>query len=120
MQFNTKKGIIDLDWKNNLISINGTAINKIDDSFIVEGYDNKIRSPKKLKIILGHGCNYKCSYCLQDDLSTKSNFKEFSVIEDIKRNIDVNSIEKIELWGGEPLLYLDKIKMILDKFQMFS
>jgi radical SAM protein with 4Fe4S-binding SPASM domain len=116
MQFNTKKGIIDLDWKNNIISINGTAINKIDDSFVVEGYDNKVRNPKKLKIILGHGCNYKCSYCLQDDLSSKSNFKEFSVIEDIKKNIDVSTIEKIELWGGEPLLYLDKIKMIVEAF----
>jgi uncharacterized protein len=115
IQFNTKRGIIELDYENNLFYSQDVPLTKHND-LVVESYDYKIRNPKKIKIVLGHGCNYRCVYCLQDDLSSKSHFKEFSVVDDIKRNLDFTQLERIELWGGEPLLYWDKIKKIIEAF----
>ena len=69
--------------------------------------------PDVLKIQLGLGCNYSCSYCSQggqvEDKSNAADAAEF-----------LNSLgwltdepQKIEFWGGEPMLYWKKIQVLV-------
>lgn len=66
-----------------------------------------------LKIQLGLKCNYSCSYCLQ---ATHIDDAASTGLADAKAFMDkiddwlTASPKKIEFWGGEPLLYLKKIK----------
>lgn len=73
---------------------------------------HKSKAPARLKITLGHKCNYDCVYCLQDPLSEKKTFdtKTFKFLEEL----DLSSTNTIELWGGEPLIYWSYIKYIVD------
>lgn len=69
--------------------------------------------PKLLKIQLGLGCNYSCSYCSQggqkEDATSSKDAEEFSL------DFVTDQPDKIELWGGEPLLYWKKIEAIVPK-----
>jgi uncharacterized protein len=62
---------------------------------------------------LGLGCNYKCSYCVQGwaqyENKQELKFKEFVDL------IPVTNKEKrrIIFWGGEPLLYYNKIRELV-------
>ncbi|TPG60117.1 SPASM domain-containing protein [Ewingella americana] len=79
----------------------------------------KLRNPKVLRIQLGQKCNMACSYCLQDPLGDKEDLNatnEVSAfIAKLKATIDFSDLERIELWGGEPLLYWRKIQIILEE-----
>lgn len=80
---------------------------------------NKVNNPRILKIQLGLSCNYSCSYCKQAvhvENAEKSNMhdvdefiKNFDTWCTVKKNEDV----RIELWGGEPLVYFAKIKRLV-------
>lgn len=63
---------------------------------------------KKLVIKLGSNCNLSCKYCH----CTKSTY-EYN--EDIIDYIKDNKFNKIVFSGGEPLLYFDVIKKIVEK-----
>lgn len=71
---------------------------------------------KRITIILGKSCNLKCKYCIQH--STKNTIKDspninpdiYSFIEKFSKK---NSLT-IRFFGGEPLLYFDKIKEIVE------
>ena len=68
---------------------------------------------KRYTVQLGFSCNMSCSYCLQSK-TKKSSFdkdKCDKVIEDILKE---TGFLKIEFWGGEPLLYWEEIKYIVD------
>jgi uncharacterized protein len=71
----------------------------------------KSTAPKVLKIQLGLGCNYSCSYCSQGGQ------KEEKTSSLDAENLDLSWVteapEKVELWGGEPLLYWKKIQTIV-------
>lgn len=69
--------------------------------------------PDILKIQLGLGCNYSCSYCSQggqqEDKSSSGDAAEFLVgLESWLHRPPA----KIEFWGGEPLLYWKKIEAL--------
>jgi len=70
-------------------------------------------SPRVLKIQLGLGCNYSCSYCSQggqkEEATSSKDAEEF----DFKWVSGCP--EKVELWGGEPLLYWKKIEALVPK-----
>jgi len=80
----------------------------------------KSRSVKNLKIQLGLGCNYSCSYCSQSSFikqataSSISDAKNF--INKVSQWFDA-APSRVELWGGEPLLYLNKIKFLVPKIK---
>lgn len=82
----------------------------------------KSNKPAMMKIILGHGCNYSCGYCMQDELSHKSEGaprqsteeKTKALIDNITSSLDLSEIERIELWGGEAFMYFREIKGIMD------
>lgn len=69
--------------------------------------------PRILKIQLGLGCNYSCSYCSQggqrEEASSSQDAENFSFdwVEGMP--------SKVELWGGEPLLYWKKIEALVPK-----
>jgi len=75
----------------------------------------KIRAVKRLKIQLGLGCNYSCSYCSQSahkmGAVATSTMDASTFIENIDTWLE-GEPDKIELWGGEPLLYWKKIKLL--------
>ncbi|MGL5122550.1 MAG: radical SAM protein [Fusobacteriaceae bacterium] len=66
-----------------------------------------------LKIILGDKCNLKCSYCYQNNQRLGKEISNEILLE-IATQIN-NSGHKfnIQFFGGEPLLYLNKIKYFL-------
>ena len=68
---------------------------------------------KRLKIQMGLGCNYSCSYCLQGAQIHKAAASNTSDVIQFLENIDEwlvpDALQKIEIWGGEPLLYWKKI-----------
>ena len=68
-------------------------------------------------IELSEGCNLDCSYCLQDKHSKNSlDLETFKVaFENVLSKIDIAKCTGIEFnfYGGEPLLYFDRIKEIM-------
>jgi len=92
---------------------------ELPDSPIVTRYGtlSKSKTPVLLKIILGHGCNYSCGYCMQKDIGNpeerKTNSLTPMLIKSIRRHLDCSSLERVELWGGETLLYWNDIKELM-------
>jgi uncharacterized protein len=78
----------------------------------------KIRAPKKLKIQLGLKCNMKCSYCSQSvhvESAINTNLADAKIfIKNLDKWLE-GEPERIEFWGGEPLLYWKKIKFLLEE-----
>lgn len=81
------------------------------------GVTHKTNRPVALRILLGHACNYSCTYCMQKDIGNPDerpeNFWLESFIESIKNNLDLTDLERIELWGGEPFLYWNDMVPIM-------
>lgn len=74
----------------------------------------KSRKVKTLKIQMGFSCNYSCAYCNQ---ALHAHFKgaDLKSTQEFMDNLD-NWLEgepqRIEFWGGEPLVYWSKIKLL--------
>lgn len=73
-------------------------------------------------IMLGSGCNFQCRYCMQHTesaelkpLPEEINEDIFEFIEEIADN--QKSPLKIQFYGGEPLVYYDKLKYITEKLK---
>jgi len=81
----------------------------------------KHNRPKRIKIQLGLGCNYSCSYCLQATQigeATKTSTADANIfLKQLDKWLDPTDLEKIEFWGGEPLLYWHKIKVLAPKLR---
>lgn len=84
------------------------------------GTDRLAKNPQTIKISLGQGCNYSCGYCLQKDIGNPnerpSNGMTPLLIKNIERHLDTSETTRIELWGGETLLYWNDIKNIIEHF----
>lgn len=76
----------------------------------------KSSAPSVLKIQLGLNCNYHCTYCSQTSeipLSTASKTADVEgFLEDLDRWMTA-APNRIEFWGGEPLLYWSKLKRLV-------
>lgn len=83
-------------------------------------FQGKSRNIRKLRILLGINCNYKCSFCLQGkegvNLSSPvvrgeklANFMRLLV----QAELNFDNLKKVELWGGEPLVYWKSIKELV-------
>lgn len=83
----------------------------------------KERRLKVLKIQLGLACNYHCSYCLQAAFRDKTpEFPSEIVVDSFFEKIDKAGITlapdgKIELWGGEPLVYWKTLVHLIPKLR---
>ena len=73
-------------------------------------------------LMLGQKCNFNCKYCIQCDMKNNQEQKVLSLKTKqylwhlIK--IRPNDLPKIRLifWGGEPFIYLDVIKSVIEEF----
>lgn len=80
------------------------------------GKSNEI---KHLKIQMGLGCNYSCSYCSQS-IHLKNGEAFITNAEDAKKflaNLDSwleGEPQKIEFWGGEPFVYWNTLQILVD------
>ena len=76
-------------------------------------------TPKKLKISLGLSCNYECSYCSQRFVPNADSTNP----DDVQPFLDgldswiKEPPEKIEFWGGEPLVYWKTLKPLAEKLR---
>ena len=72
----------------------------------------KTRSPKRLKIQMGLKCNFDCEYCNQASQPDSVNGNP-KLVEKFLEHLDswlIGEPDKIELWGGEPLVYWKSLK----------
>jgi uncharacterized protein len=81
------------------------------------GVTHKTNKPTALRILLGHACNYSCGYCMQKDIGNPDerpeNFWLEPFIESVKTHLDLEQLERVELWGGEPFLYWNDMVPIM-------
>lgn len=93
------------------------------DAFAVspENPGSKSSAPRRIKIQLGLGCNYSCSYCLQSlevHKAAATSTRDADIfLQNLDRWLDPSNLEKIEFWGGEPLLYWNKIEKLAPKLR---
>lgn len=73
----------------------------------------KSSAPRVLKVQLGLGCNYACSYCSQG--GQKEEITSTQDAEDFEFDWVEGRPEKVEFWGGEPLLYWKKLVPLVAK-----
>lgn len=80
----------------------------------------KSNKPVWLRVLFGHACNYSCSYCLQKDIGNPDERGKIWTldyfIDSVKKNLDFSELQKIDLWGGETLLYWKSITPIIEEF----
>ena len=75
------------------------------------------RNPKVLKIQLGLNCNYSCEYCNQrfvphSDNGTPESVQSF--VDSMDAWFKPEADSKIELWGGEPLVYWKTLRPLVE------
>lgn len=80
---------------------------------------SKSNKPFWIRVLLGHACNYSCSYCMQKDIGNPDEREKITTVdtfvEQIKK-LDLSRLEKIDLWGGETLLYWKTMEVIMREF----
>lgn len=76
----------------------------------------KVATPHTLKIQLGLGCNYRCSYCSQagevGSAAATSTRDAAAFLDGLDRWLE-RPPERIEFWGGEPLVYMAKLRVLV-------
>jgi len=83
----------------------------------------KTKNFRTLKISFGLKCNYSCEYCSQRFVPETDEDKNFDVnlfLEKIYSTFDFGESgegKKIEYWGGEPLIYWNKIVPIAESIR---
>ena len=72
---------------------------------------------RALNLSFGGACNKHCSYCLQSpDVNNKKGDPSY-FLKEFKKYVDKKNIEHIQTihyWGGEPMLYWNIIKSVLN------
>ncbi|MDO4937578.1 MAG: radical SAM protein [Sutterellaceae bacterium] len=76
-----------------------------------------------LKIQLGMACNYHCKYCMQaafrkqgPNMATPETIEAyFKKLDDLGITVSPNG--RIELWGGEPLVYWKALQVLIPKIR---
>lgn len=81
----------------------------------------KSRQVHTLKIQLGLSCNYSCDYCSQRfvERAPETSKKDVDAFMAKLEHLEFNEEQglKIELWGGEPLVYWKTIKPLVERLQ---
>lgn len=103
--------------RNTILDANKIPVGKESTLLAKAPSFEKADAPRTIKVLLGHGCNYSCSYCLQKDIGNPSerpkNIMTKELIKKMRQHLDLSKVTRIELWGGEPLLYWPDIVEII-------
>jgi uncharacterized protein len=88
-----------------------------EQAHLHHGVLHKSNTPVALRILLGHACNYSCSFCMQKDIGNPSerplNIFTGQFLRQVTENLDLSKLERVELWGGEPFLYWKDMMKIM-------
>lgn len=79
----------------------------------------KSNKPYWVRILLGHACNYDCDYCMQKDIGNPDEREKITTTEQFIEQLgklDLSRLQKIDLWGGETLLYWKTMVDIMKEF----
>lgn len=129
-KFETESGIqflYDSD-ANQLLEVDGTPITPgmrptvQEVKFAAENYNTRTKShkPKAIRLLMGHACNFSCTYCLQKDIGDLSERPKNIMLNDMFKNIrlhiDTSDLQRVELWGGEPFLYWKDMVALMEFF----
>lgn len=73
----------------------------------------------KLRFVFGYKCNYACKYCSQCENSREDKTTFTQTLRTAQQLSDVvtGTPRQIELWGGEPLVYLKHLKAVVEIFR---
>ena len=69
-------------------------------------------SPKRVCIPIGMACNLKCSYCMRNAGTVKEPKGLSDVMKEFLKQLNPSTTEAVIINGGEPLLYIDRIKEV--------
>jgi radical SAM protein with 4Fe4S-binding SPASM domain len=123
---NLLKGDNALNWyfdteRNGLYDSTGSPINPVLPSYYFR--EPLIEDTQQIRIVLGRNCNYKCGYCTQNPIKQEkkrnvSDIKRY--VAQLKHYYDMHfsphrSKTHICFWGGEPLVYIDLMKTIIEE-----
>lgn len=81
---------------------------------------NGKKSPRLLKISLGLSCNYECEYCSQRFVP-RAEETNHNDVANFMGGLDhwvKESPEKIEFWGGEPLVYIKTMRPLAEAIRL--
>jgi radical SAM protein with 4Fe4S-binding SPASM domain len=73
-----------------------------------------------LRVVLGKKCNYQCAYCIQTNSKNEDSEPRLSLellADELDRFLDQRKIYKLSFWGGEPFLYLEEMRYLLDRLR---
>lgn len=73
-----------------------------------------------LRIILGTKCNYSCAYCSQAYNEPDEIVSTIDTVDTFLEKLDgwlTGEPKRIELWGGEPLVYIKYLKRLVPKLR---
>lgn len=89
------------------------------ENFVYKNSFGKKDNIKTLKISLGLGCNYSCEYCLQRFVphSKQNTDGQIDRLVELLKASTINP-NRIEFWGGEPLLYWKTLKVLAEKLRI--
>lgn len=75
---------------------------------------------RNIKLMLGQVCNYSCSYCEQSHQNSKAHLNKYNnddylgFVKYLADSMTQHSDDVVlQLWGGEPLLYIKQIKELI-------
>jgi radical SAM protein with 4Fe4S-binding SPASM domain len=85
------------------------------------GKTTKSNKPTAIRLLMGHGCNFDCAYCLQKDIGDPSERPSQKTSLDrlfnaVRDHIDTSALQRLELWGGEPFLYWKDMMALMEFF----
>lgn len=80
----------------------------------------KTKNLRLLKIQVGYGCNFKCTFCSQASTRSSQNFEALNPatfplidkLQDLLRDHPAESEMRIEFWGGETLIYWSTVETL--------
>lgn len=74
-----------------------------------------VENIKWLDLIVGNKCNYRCKYCIQAEHKEHIKYSSNAFKEKLLASgIDVkNQIKMVRMWGGEALVYKDRVKDVV-------
>ena len=82
---------------------------------VKEQYEDPFKAVERITLYLGNKCNNECIYCRDRFLnSTRLEASDSDILDMIQFLQKFKHLSKLTFVGGEPLLYLDYIKKIVD------
>jgi uncharacterized protein len=111
-----------LTWEDgNLVSPVKPPVGHIESAIAVSMEHPGLKSDvKTLKISLGLSCNYECNYCSQRFVphAESSNSGDIEVFVTQLTGALSQAPQRIEFWGGEPLVYWKTLKPLAERLRV--